>query len=77
MSNRVELKDELMDEVVGGNLTYTWFGGEGACGLNGNHYFHFSDKKSFVDFMKDCMINQGMSDVDTLKAMLNAGIIWT
>jgi len=76
MSNRMQINDDMLEEVVGGNLTYTWFGGQGTCGLNGNNKWKFSDKATFEAFMKDCMQNKGMSDVDTLKAMLAAGIIW-
>ncbi len=76
MANRTQINDEMLEEVVGGNLTYTWFGGEGTCGLNNNNKWKFTDKTKFVNFMKDCMQNKGMSDVDTLKAMQAAGIIW-
>lgn len=76
MSNRIQLDDQMLEDVVGGNLTYTWFGGQGTCGLNNNHKWKFSDKTKFESFMKDCMQNKGMNDVDTLKAMLAAGIIW-
>ena len=76
MSNRIELNDEILEDVVGGNLTYTWFGGEGTCGLNNNNKWHFKDKELFESFMVDCMRVKGMTDVDTMKAMLAAGIIW-
>lgn len=76
MDNRIELNDEMLDEVVGGNLTYTWFGGQGTCGLNNNNKWEFTDKDRFVSFMKDCMINKKMTDVETLQAMVAAGIIW-
>ena len=76
MSNRIQLDDEMLEDVVGGNLTYTWFGGQGTCGLNNNNKWKFTDKVKFESFMKDCMQNKKMSDVDTLKAMLAAGIIW-
>ena len=76
MSNRIQLDDQMLEDVVGGNITYTWFGGQGTCGLNNNNKWKFSDKAKFESFMKDCLQNKGMSDVDTLKAMLAAGIIW-
>ena len=75
MDNRVQLDDELLEDVVGGNLTYTWFGGQGTCGLNNNKW-KFTDKTKFEAMLNDCMRNKGMSDVDTLKAMLAAGVIW-
>jgi len=76
MDNRVQLDDELLEDVVGGNLTYTWFGGQGTCGLNNNNKWKFTDKTKFEEMLNDCMRKKGMSDVDTLKAMLAAGVIW-
>ncbi len=76
MANRMELNEELLDDVVGGNLTYTWFGGQGTCGLNNNNKWKFTDKSAFESMMKDCLQTKGMSDVETLQAMLAAGIIW-
>lgn len=76
MPNRIQLDDQMLEDVVGGNITYTWFGGQGTCGLNNNNKWKFSDKAKFESFMKDCLQNKGMSDVDTLKAMVAAGIIW-
>ena len=76
MSEHIRIDEDLLDEVVGGNITYTWYGGQGTCGLNNNNKWKFSDKATFESFMKDCLQNKGMSDVETLKAMLAAGIIW-
>lgn len=76
MANRMELNEELLDGVVGGNLTYTWFGGQGTCGLNNNNKWKFTDKNAFENMMNDCMRTKGMTDVETLQAMLAAGIIW-
>ena len=76
MANRVQLNDDSLDLVVGGNLTYEWYGGLGKCGLNNNHKWSFTNKTEFESFMKECMIEKGMSDVDTLKAMVANGIIW-
>ena len=76
MSNRVQLNDEMLDDVVGGNLTYTWYGGQGTCGLNNNNKWKFKDKALFESTMKDCMQNKGMTDVETLKYMLAQKIIW-
>ena len=76
MSGRVNIPEDRLEDIVGGNLTYTWFGGQGDCGLNSNHKWVFTDKEAFESMLTDCMINKGMSDVDTLKAMISAGIIW-
>ena len=76
MSERKLVSEEQLEKIAGGNLTYTWYGGQGTCGLNNNNKWHFDDKQAFEDMLQDCMINKGMSDVDTLKAMRDAGIIW-
>jgi hypothetical protein len=76
MSERFEINDELLEEVVGGNLTYTWSGGKGTCGLNNNNKWKFNDKEKFETFMNDCFQNKHMTDVETLKAMVDAKIIW-
>ncbi len=76
MTDRIEIKDELLEDVVGGNLTYTWFGGQGTCGLNNNNKWKFNDKAKFEAFMNECMIEKGMDDVETLKEMVAAKIIW-
>lgn len=76
MANREQISEDRLEEVVGGNLTYTWMGGQGTCGLNGNNKYKFTDKAKFESFMKDCMVNKGMSDTETLKALGAAGIIW-
>jgi len=76
MSKREMISEEKLDVIVGGNITYTWDGSEGTCGLSGNNKWKFNNKTDFEDMMVDCMVNKGMSDVDTLKAMVQAGIIW-
>lgn len=76
MNERQAIPEEMLEDVTGGNLTYTWFGGQGTCGLNNNNKWKFTDKALFESTMEDCMINKGMSDTDTLKYMKNKGIIW-
>lgn len=76
MKNPIQINDDLLEGVVGGNLTYTWSGGQGTCGLNDNNKFKFNDKQKFEDFMNDCFKNKKMTDVETLQAMLDAKIIW-
>ena len=75
MTKREIVADELLDGVVGGNITYTWMNGQGRCGLGGNNKFTFTDKGRFESFMTDCMVNKGMNDVQTLQALYSAGII--
>ncbi len=75
MSDRIEINDDFLENVSGGNLTYTWFGGQGTCGLNNNNKFKFEDKVLFESTMNDCFQNKGMTDIETLQYMLSARII--
>lgn len=34
MSERKLVSEEQLEKIAGGNLTYTWYGGQGTCGLN-------------------------------------------
>ena len=76
MANRVELSEDLLEDVVGGKITYTWSNGAGTCGLSGNNKYKFNDKTKFLNFLSDCLINKGMTDVEALTAALSAGVIW-
>lgn len=77
MANRVELNEESLDKVVGGALTYRWRKStKGWCGIDGDYSYAFDDKGAFEDMLYDCMQNQGMTDRETLDAMLDAGIIY-
>ena len=76
MTERKLIDEELTNDIVGGNLTYTWMGGVGTCGLNFNHKWKFTDKALFEQYMDTYMRDQHYSDVDTLKVMIANGVIW-
>lgn len=75
MTDRKEIPEEQLEDVVGGNLTYTWYGGKGTCGLNGNNKWTFTNKTLFESTLNECMREKGMTDVETLKYMQSHGII--
>ena len=77
MANRVMLNDDEMEKVAGGALTYRWRKTtKGYCGIDGSYEYQFNDKTAFENMLDECMGNQGMTDRETLDAMLDAGIIW-
>lgn len=72
---REMINDEMMEQIVGGNINYTWRNGTGTCGLNGNYDYSFDNKSDFVNGVKK-YYNQGMSDSEILDALLSDGIIY-
>lgn len=74
MTDRVQLNDEVLETVSGGNITFTWRNQKGTCGLNGDYSHTFSDRGAFLSKIKECYAN-GMNDAQTLDALINAGIV--
>ena len=75
MAERVQLSEEMMESVTGGNITFTWRYEHGTCGLNGDYSYEFDDRGAFLGKVKECYAN-GMNDAQTIDALLDAGIIW-
>ena len=50
MSNKIELHDEELERVNGGDITYTWNGTSGRIGINGDNKFILVDKAAFVAY---------------------------
>lgn len=52
MSNKIELCDELLNDVTGGQITYTWDEAAqiGTIGINDNNPFILLDKAAFVEY---------------------------
>ena len=50
MADKVELKNEELDFVSGGDITYTWNGTSGTIGIDGNNVFILVDKDAFVEY---------------------------
>jgi len=74
MSNRTMIDENSLEEIVGGNITYTWRNGTGTCGLNGNNTYTFSDKTAFLNAVKQ-YYTKGMSDQELLNKLIGAGVI--
>lgn len=71
---REMLNEEMLEDVVGGNITYKWRNGVGSCGLNGNYNYTFSNKSAFVAAVMK-YYSQGMNDAQILAALVNDGVI--
>ncbi len=74
MAERIQLNDEILESVSGGNITFTWRYGKGTCGLNGDYSYSFDDRNAFLAKIKECYAN-GMNDSQTIDALVAAGII--
>ena len=74
MANRVELFDNDLDNVTGGEITYTWEGSCGTIGINGNNAFKLLDKDAFISYYNSVK-GTGIKESQVLKDLLAKGII--
>lgn len=76
MSNRIELCDELLNNVTGGKITYTWDESAhiGTIGINDNNPFILLDKDAFVSYYNSVK-GTGVTESQVLTALLKRGII--
>ena len=74
MGNRIEINDDVLENVVGGNITFDWDGKVGHCGLNGDKSYTFNSRSQFVAAVTDCY-KAGMSDVECLNKLKADGVI--
>ena len=72
MANKIELNDEELDLVNGGDITYTWNGTSGRIGINGNNKFILVDKAAFVAYYNK--VHGKESDGSILNYLLQHGI---
>jgi len=74
MSNREQLLDEELNQVTGGEITYTWNGTIGNIGINGNNPFILLDKAAFISYYNSVK-GTGIKESQILNHLLSAGII--
>lgn len=72
MSNKIELNDEELDLVSGGDISYTWNGTSGRIGIDGNNKYILVDKDAFVAYYNKAHGNE--SDGAILAHLLKSGI---
>jgi len=73
MSNRIEIMENELSNISGGQITYTWDGNQGSIGINGYNNFTLLDKDGFVEYYSKH--KDSMSEVDILKNLYAQGII--
>lgn len=73
MANKQEIREEELDQVTGGMITYTWDGKQGSIGINGNNNFVLLDKNAFGSYY--AAHKDEMTEKDILKNLLAQGII--
>ena len=75
MGNRIEINDDVLENVVGGNITFDWDGKIGHCGLNGDKSYTFNSRSAFVAAVTACY-QAGMSDVECLNKLKADKVIY-
>lgn len=73
MSDRIEIKDNELNDVTGGKITYTWNGTTGSIGINGNNNFVLLDKNAFGAYYSQ--VKDTLSEKEILKNLMAKGII--
>ncbi len=70
---KMELHDDELDLVTGGDITYTWNGTSGTVGINGNNPFILVNKPAFVTYLNK--VHGTMTDAEILTNLLAQGVI--
>ena len=71
--SKIDIREEDLDNVTGGKITYTWNGTEGSIGINGNNNFKLLNKDAFVSYYAEN--KETMTEKDILKNLAAMGII--
>lgn len=76
MGNRIELCDELLNDVTGGKITYTWdeTAKIGTIGIDNNNPFILLDKDAFTSYYNSVK-GTGIKESAVLSYLLSHGII--
>ena len=72
-SKRVELKVDELENVAGGQITYTWDGESGSLGIDGYNPYILVDKEAFLDYYNEA--KDTTSEMDMIHYMKKHGII--
>lgn len=73
MADRIEIKDEQLDNVSGGAITYTWNGTEGSLGIDGNNIYKLLNKDAFLGVYNDMFGKY--TDLEIIKELKARGIV--
>ncbi len=74
MGDRIELNDEILETVAGGNITFDWDGKVGHCGLNGDKSYTFNSRSEFVAAVVKCY-QAGMTDAECINKLTEDKVI--
>ncbi len=72
--DKKELTDAMLENVSGGEITYTWDGTQGTIGINYNNPFILLDKDAFISYYNSVK-GTGVKESEVLTHLLNEGII--
>lgn len=72
--SKVALFDDELDNVTGGEITYTWDGTTGTIGIDNNNAFILLDKNAFTSYYNSVK-GTGIKESAVLKNLLAKGII--
>lgn len=75
MSNRKEIDENVLESIVGGNITFDWDGHVGHCGLNGDKSYTFNSRSQFVSAVQKCY-SAGMSDSECLNKLIDDKVVY-
>ena len=73
MGDRIQLFEDDLVDVTGGQITYTWDGTSGTIGMNGRNPYTLVDKDAFVAYYKSVQ-GTGIKDSQVLRYLLEHGI---
>lgn len=73
MSNKQEILDAELDNISGGQITYTWDGTQGSIGINGYNNFILLNKDAFGKYYME--VKDTMPEKEILKNLLAQNII--
>ena len=74
MDKRMKISEEVLEDITGGQITYTWDGTTGTIGSNGNNPFILVDKAAFVSYYNSVK-GQGLSDAEILTNLIKQGVV--
>ena len=72
--SKVAIFDDDLDNVTGGEITYTWDGTQGTIGINNNNAFILLDKDAYISYYNSVK-GTGIKESAVLKNLLAKGII--
>lgn len=73
MCPRIEIENSELENINGGEITYTWDGTQGTIGINGYNNFILLDKDAFGNYYSE--VKDYMPEVEILKNLYAMGII--